>query len=77
MGTLTAEPRVINDPAITIGEAQRLLDPPMPRRSLARMLAGLKSVGTVPVEHGGPAAKTYLWSEISKAHVRWVERKFK
>ena len=65
----------LDDPLVTIGTALTELDPPIPRRSLARLLAGLEPAGLVPVEHGGPAAKAYRWSEVLRAHADWCGRK--
>lgn len=63
------------DGAVTIGEALAHLDPPIPRRTLARLLARLAPVGTVPIQHGGPPAKTYRYSEVARAHAAWARRK--
>lgn len=65
----------VNDPLVTIGTALAELDPPIPRRSLARLLAGLEPVGLEPLAKGGPPAKVYRWSEVARAHSDWVRRK--
>lgn len=65
------------DPLVTIGTALLALDPPIPRRTLARLLARLESAGVVAIEHGGPPAKTYRWSDVARAHAAWVTRKSK
>ena len=73
-GTVYIRPRV-GDAQITIGEALAHLDPPIPRRTLARLLAGLTPVGQARPAHGGPPARTYLFSDVVRAHADWVRRK--
>lgn len=63
------------DAPITIGEALDHLDPPIPRRTLARLLSRLESVGTAHIEHGGPPARTYRYSDVVRAHADWARRK--
>lgn len=66
---------VITETLVTIGEAMLMLDPPMPRRSLARTLSKLTPAGTRLPKQGGPPAKTYRLSDIRRAHADWVNRK--
>lgn len=79
MGTLTETrirpARVPHDPTLTIGEALEYLRPKIPRRTLARILAGLTPAGSKPVKHGGPPAKTYLLTEVARVHADWARRK--
>lgn len=63
------------DAPITIGEALDHLDPPIPRRTLARLLTRLEPVGLARIDHGGPAARTYRYSEVVRAHAEWARRK--
>lgn len=55
----------------TLTEAVEHLDPPMPRRELARALRGITSSGMV---YGrlGRRARAYPITEIMRAHARWV-----
>lgn len=70
---------VIPDPGfdqeVTIGQALAYLDPPIPRRTLARLLSQLEPVGTAVIKHGGPPAKTYKLSDVAHAHADWSKRK--
>lgn len=66
---------LVTEQYVTIGTALAALDPPIPRRTLARMLAKLEPAGLVLPERGGIPAKTYRWSEVARAHADWVRRK--
>lgn len=70
-----ADPDWTHDGAVTIGQALDHLDPPIPRRTLARILAKLTPVGRAALEHGGPAARTYRYSDVLRAHADWARRK--
>lgn len=69
------ELKAATEQLVTIGTALKVLDPPMPRRSLARMLSKLESVGVVCPPKGGTLARTYRWSDVARAHAEWVRRK--
>lgn len=59
---------------MTISDAVEALDPPIPRRELARRLKGIAPVGT---QHGrrGRRAKLYPVAAIMVAHAEWVRSK--
>lgn len=57
--------------SMTISDAAGAMDPPMPRRELARRLKDVAPVGT---QHGrrGARARLYPITEIMLAHAAWV-----
>lgn len=65
----------MTDPLVTIGTALRSLDPPIPRRTLARILTQLEPAGLEQPLKGGTLAKTYRWSDVARAHAAWMKRK--
>lgn len=56
---------------MTISDAAQAMDPPIPRRELARRL---KEVATVGTEYGrrGRRAALYPVDAIMRAHAAWV-----
>ena len=60
--------------AWTLTEAAETLDPPMPRRELARRLKGVAPVGATYARRGRRAS-TYPVSAIMRAHAEWVREK--
>lgn len=56
---------------MTITDAAQAMDPPIPRRELARRLKGVTTVGT---EYGrrGRRAALYPIDAIMRAHAEWV-----
>lgn len=56
---------------LTLTEAASVLDPPMPRRELARRLKSISSCGAV-YGRRGRRARTYPVAEIMRAHAAWV-----
>lgn len=61
-------------PAMTLADAARAMTPPIPRRELARRLAGVPPVGTV-YGRRGRRAKTFPVAEIFKAHAGWLRER--
>jgi hypothetical protein len=61
----------------TIGDALAFLDPPIPRRTLARLLKQLPPIGLVPSRRGGPLVHTYRPEDVMRVHAHWVRRKVK
>ena len=55
----------------TISEAAGCLDPPIPRRELARRLSVVHPVGTL-YGRRGRRAKVYPIREILRVHAGWV-----
>lgn len=58
--------------SLTLTEAASVLDPPMPRRELARRMRHVASVGSVYGRKGRRAA-VYPLTEIYRAHAAWVD----
>jgi hypothetical protein len=58
---------------LTLTEAASVLDPPMPRRELARRMRGVCPVGSTYGRRGRRAA-AYPVAEIMRAHAAWVGR---
>lgn len=56
---------------LTLAEAAEALDPPIPRRELARRLRDVAPAGTVYGKRGR-RPKTYWLAEIMRAHAGWV-----
>lgn len=58
---------------LTIAEAARALDPPIPRRTLAELLAAVRPVGR---RYGrrGRRPSIYPVDEIMRVHADWVRR---
>jgi hypothetical protein len=59
----------------TIGEALQFFDPQIPRRTLARLLAGLPTVGEKTLPNGGPPVAVYRCADVMKVHAQWWRRK--
>lgn len=57
--------------ALTLTEAAGALDPPMPRRELARRLADVAPLGSV-YGRRGRRARTYPAEAIMRAHADWM-----
>jgi hypothetical protein len=64
---------VTDVPGWTIGEAVRHLDPPIPRRTLAALLADVPPSGRVYGRRGRRPA-VYPVAEIMDLHRDWVDR---
>jgi hypothetical protein len=60
--------------AITLSDAAQALDPPMPRRELARRMKGVPPVGARYGPRGRRAA-LYPIAEVMRAHAGWVREK--
>jgi hypothetical protein len=60
---------------LTVTEACRLLDPPIPRRTLERLVANLAPIG-VRRTSGRPAS-VYAANDLYRAHAEWVVGKSK
>lgn len=56
---------------MTLTEAAEALDPPIPRRELARRLKDVASIGSVYGRRGRRAA-LYPIAAIMRAHADWV-----
>lgn len=56
---------------MTLTEAAAALDPPIPRRELARRLRGVATVGSLYGRRGRRAA-LYPVDAIMRAHAEWV-----
>lgn len=56
---------------LTLSEAAEALDPPIPRRELARRLKEIPPLGSVYGRRGRRAA-TYPAAAIMRAHAEWV-----
>lgn len=61
-------------PGWTIDEAVRVLDPPIPRSTLAQLLTVVPPVGRVYGRRGRRPA-VYPVAEIMDVHRDWVDRK--
>jgi hypothetical protein len=59
---------------MTLSDAARVMDPPIPRRELARRLKDVASVGT---EYGrrGRRAALFPVDAIMRAHAQWVRER--
>jgi hypothetical protein len=62
--------------ALTLTEAAEVLDPPMPRRELARRLKQVPPAGSVYGKRGRRAA-LYPAREIMRVHAEWVRERQK
>lgn len=65
--------------ALTLAEAVRLLDPPMPLRTLQARVKRAEAAGVVAAvarrrsgEHGGRPAREYKASDLFALHQKWV-----
>lgn len=60
--------------SLTLAEAASVLDPPMPRRELARALREVSPCGAVYGKRGR-RARTYRLADIFRAHAAWVHNR--
>jgi hypothetical protein len=60
--------------AMTLSDAAQVMDPPIPRRELARRL---KDVATVGTQYGGRGRRGRLYpiDAIMRAHAAWVRER--
>jgi hypothetical protein len=61
---------------VTVTEVLELLDPPMPRGTMGRLVLGLRPIGVRPPAGSGRPGHAYHLDELLEIHRRWADRKF-